>query len=126
MSLIESAKKDIQTILNSVDEFAINIKLIDTNGIEYALKGLHTKHHIKIDTDGNLINGKNAHLSVSEYDLIELNYPYRNLQGEVTLKNHTIKAKDSTGIEKLYLIDQWFPDETIGMITMILTDLSNG
>lgn len=123
MSLIEAAKNDIKAITTQLTEFAVNMKLIDLEGVEYEVKGVYSKHHIKIDTEGNIVNGKNASFSISEYVLIDLDYPYRNNKGEVYLKNHRLVVKDSTGLEKMHVIDQWFPDETIGLIVCILKDL---
>jgi hypothetical protein len=123
MSLIEAAKRDIKAITTQLTEFAVNMTLIDLEGNEYAVKGVYSKHHIKVDSEGNAMIGKNASFSISEYVLIDLDYPYRNDKGEVYLKNHELIVKDSTGLEKHHVIDQWLPDETIGLIVCILKDL---
>lgn len=123
MSLIEQAKKDWQTITTDTSGFGVVINLTTPNDSDTVeLKGLHAKHHIGIDTDGNLVNSKNAHISFSEQQLIDASYPYRNTGDEVALYNHKISVKDSTGQEKKYVIREWFPDETIGVILCILGD----
>jgi len=69
-----------------------------------------------------VVNTKNAHISFSEQQLIDALYPYRNTGDEVALFNHKIDVKDSTGNIKNYVIREWFPDETIGVILCILGD----
>jgi hypothetical protein len=68
------------------------------------------------------VNTKNAHIAISEKFLSDASYPYRNLSGEVSLKNHRIAVADSTGLVKNYVIREIFPDETIGLIVCILGD----
>jgi len=80
------------------------------------------KHHISIDTDGQVANTKNVHITVSEQLLIDESYPTRNVAGEVALKRHRIQYADSTGNQKDYIVREIFPDETVGMITCILGD----
>lgn len=122
MGLIDQAKSDIKDITSNPDEFGVSITFAAPTGEIATLNGLHSKHHMSIGTDGNMINSKNAHISVSEELLTAQNYPVRDIKGEVNLKNHKIKVKDSTGIIKDYIIREWFPDETIGLITCILGD----
>lgn len=94
---------------------ADGLKTIETTGYS-------TKHWINFDSDGNAINSKNAHICLSESDLIELEYPVRNSKGEVFLKNHRVSVKDSSSELKEYVIKEWFPNETLGLIVCILGD----
>jgi hypothetical protein len=87
------------------------------------IKGYATKHHINFDSDGLPVNTKNVHISISEDELESLNYPVRNAKGEVFLKNHIVIYKDSTGLPKTYKIEQNLPDEVLGLIVCILSDL---
>lgn len=124
MSLIDQAKEDWKTITSNTDEFGIAITLEATPYETADVIGLHTKHHLSLDTEGNPVNSRNAHISVSEALIIAANpdYPIRNAKGEVYLKNHKVTVKDSTGVAKTYVINEWFPDETIGVIVIILGD----
>ncbi len=119
MGLIDRAKSDIKDITSNPDEFGVSITFTAPTGEIATINGLHSKHHMAIDTDGNTINSKNAHISVSEDLLIAQNYPVRK-DGEVKLNDHKVSVKDSTGISKNYVIREGFPDETIGLITCIL------
>ena len=84
--------------------------------------GYNGKHWINFDSDGNAINSKSAHVCLSESDLTALGYPVRNLNNEVMLYGHKVTSKDSTGLLKNYVIKEWFPDETLGLIVCILGD----
>lgn len=120
MGLIDRAKEDWQRFTTNTNEFGVVMTLEDLEFVQYAASGLFTKHHLGIDTEGNLVNTKNAHFSISEQVLTTLNYPVRNASGEVDLKGHKLFVKDSTGIVKSFIIREFFPDETIGLIVCIL------
>lgn len=120
--LTDQAKADIEQITSNLDEFGITISLTSLTNVTVDVKGLHTKHHTDIDTDGNLVNTKNAHIAISEKFLTDAGYPVRNSAGEVSLFNHKVTVKDSTGLNKQYVIREFFPDETIGLIVCILGD----
>lgn len=121
MSLVEQAKKDIELITSTLTEWAVDATLIKPNGDEFAIKVIHTKHHIGIGTDGLPVNAKNASIAFSEGNL-PIGLSIRNAGGEVMLKNWRINVIDSTGQIKYYRISQWFPDEMIGLIVCILGD----
>lgn len=123
MSLLDQAKADWQDITTNSDEWGRSMTFTDSTGeITATVVGLHTKHHISIDPDGLPVNAKNAHISVSEQLFIDAEYPTRNTKLEVDFKGHKVEVKDSTGIVKKYVIREWFPDETIGVIAFILGD----
>lgn len=124
MGLIAQAKADIEQITSNLDEFGIEMTLTaPPPGNETAtITGLHTKIELGVDTEGNMVNSRKVHVSFSEKFLIDAAYPLRNSAGEVDLKGHKIVVKDSTGLEKNYEFKQWFPNETIGLITCILED----
>ena len=120
MSLIAQAQADIKQITSNLGEFAVDIKLINTLNENIEIQGLHTKIHLGVDTDGNMVNAKKAHISFSEDNVLALGFSIRNIKGEVDLRKWKVDVKDSTGIVKKYSIQQWFPDETIGLISVIL------
>lgn len=122
MGLIDQAKIDMKDIITDIDGFGVAMSFTAPTAQTAAITGLHTKHHLSFNSDGIAVNSKNAHCSFAEKSLTELNYPFRNAKGEVYLKGHRVNIKDSTGITKLYVIREFFPNETIGMITCILGD----
>lgn len=122
MGLREQAKKDTERITSNLNEWGIEMTFVAPTLETATIKGIHSKHHLGIDTDGNAVNSKKAHVSFSEKFLIDANYPVRNANGEVDLTGHKVSVKDSTGITKNYIMISYFPNETIGLITCILAD----
>lgn len=103
--------------------FQENIILKTANGLKtIETTGFVSKHWISFDTDGNAANSKNAHICLDESELVKLEYPVRNNQDEVYLRGHKVSTEDSTGRVKEYVIKEWFPDETLGLIVCILGD----
>ena len=119
--LIEQAKGDWQRFSSDLNGWGVDITLTAPTAEVANITGLATKHHIGVDTDGNAINTKNAHITISEQLLVDAGYPVR-VNNEVAIINHRVSYKDSTGIAKEYVIEETFPDETIGVITCILND----
>lgn len=124
MGLIEQAKEDIEDIVSDTDTgFGWTVTLTKKgSGETITLPGLYSKHHLKIDGEGNPINGKNAHLAVPEGPLVAGGYPVRNNKNEVFLKGDKVEVTDLSGIAFTYKISENFPSETTGLIVCILED----
>jgi hypothetical protein len=122
MGLMDQAKADIKQITSNAEEFGKEITLTAPDDSVATVIGLHTKHHLGVDTDGNRINTKNAHISVSESLLTDQSYPVRGSDGEVSLKNHKVSVSDSTGTFCTYRIKETYPNESTGLIVCILSD----
>ena len=123
MGLIDIINKDIKRFTTDLNGYGseITISTHDGNTVLETV-GIHVKHHVNVDSDGNVVNSKNAKVSISEDNFIQANYPYRNSGGEVNLYNHLVSAKDSTGLVKNYVIREFYADEYIGLIVCILGD----
>ncbi len=122
MSLTDRAKADVALITSNKRGWGVDIVLTAPTAQVITITGLHTKHHLAYDTDGNAVNTKKAAISFSESFLTAVNYPVRNSAGEVDFKDHLFDVKDSTGILKHYTSQSWFPDEKLGLIVVILQD----
>jgi hypothetical protein len=122
MGLLDIARKDIALITSDLSGFGESVALENPQTQEIEITGLHSKHHLGIDTDGARVNSKNAHISFSEQNVIDAGLTIRNNSGEVNLKGWKVRCKDSTGYVKLYVIREWFPSETTGLIVCILDD----
>jgi hypothetical protein len=120
MGLIADIERIWRERSSDLSEFGVALSFVAPEGQTANVNGLHTKHHLSFDTEGIAVNSRNAHVSVSEKLLTDLGYPTRNAKGEVDLQNHRVTCKDSTGIDKTYIIRQWHQNETIGVIVMIL------
>lgn len=120
MGLILQIKEDIEDITSNLEEFSVPMTLTAPNGQTASINGFHSKHHLGFNNDlGKRINSRNAHASFSEKFLTDLSYPVR-ISGQVNLEGHKLTAKDSTGNDVTYVIEQYFQDETIGLIVCIL------
>lgn len=128
MGLLEQAKQDFAAITSSLDGFGREMLLRAPTGETALIVGLHSKHHLGINTDGTPVNSKNSHVSFSETVLMAANplYPLRiGDKQEVSLKKHRVTVKDSTEVDKEYVITEFFPSETVGFIVCILGDYKN-
>jgi hypothetical protein len=121
-STLQKARRDAKKYVTK-GGFEENIILESADGLTtLATTGFVTKHWINFDTDGLAVNSKNAHITLDEDVLITANYPVRNSDLEVDLRRHKVSTPDSTGINKSYIIIEWFPNETLGLIVCILGD----
>lgn len=121
--LLERARRDIERITSNKETgWGVEMTFVAPDSTSATVVGTHTKHHLKIDTDGDPVSSKVAHVAVSEKVLIDAGYPLRNVAGEVDLRKHKVTVKDSTGNDCTYVINVWFPDETIGLIVINLGD----
>lgn len=122
MSLIAQAKADIEQITTNTDEWSVPMELINRAGETLNIKGIHTKIHLAIDTEGNPVDSKQAHVAFSEKTVTDLGWSIRNADNEVDLRGYRVNVKDSSGVVKNYIMLRWFADETIGLITCMLED----
>jgi hypothetical protein len=120
MSLLDLAKADIEQITSDPDGFTRSMVFIAPSGENAAVIGLYSEHHFAINNEGRPVNSKNAHVSVAEKFLKDLNYPLRN-GGEINMANHRVRVKiNADGQEITYVIREWFPSRTVGFIVCIL------
>jgi len=123
MGLIAQSRIDIKNIVENANDFGVPMTLLAPDYGETAvINGLHSKTHLQIDTDGNPVNAKNAHISFHENATGIGDYPIRNAAGEVDLKDHKVTVADSTGLNITYKIEDTYPNETTGLIVCLLGD----
>jgi hypothetical protein len=121
-SILQLAKRDSKKFVTS-GGFEETITMVTpTRDMEISLTGFATKHWINFDSDGNSINSKNVHICIDESLLVSKGYPVRNAKGEVSLTKHLVAFVDSSGLIKNYVVRESFPDETLGLIVLILGD----
>lgn len=121
--LLALARRDSNKIITK-GGFEVVIQLqTPSNDLTVSVSGLGSKHFINFDSDGLPINSKNVHICISESDLVSLEYPVRNAKNEVSLLNHLVVFKDSTGFDRSYKVSENYPDETLGLIVCILSSV---
>lgn len=108
----------------SVSSFNIEITLTAPSpGTETAtIKGIATNNSITFETDGQDAIGHSVHISFSELELLatNANYPVRSTAGEtaglINLENHRVSFIDSNGTTQNYIVTNYYPDTTVGII----------
>ena len=121
MSLMDRARADFKRFIADERGFGVLATFTSPTDQVKTVRVLHSKHHITVDNDGRTVNSKNGHISFAESEMTE--YTIRNDKDEVSMKNHKVTVKDSTGLDKNYKIRQAWPNETLGIIVCILDDL---
>ena len=118
---------DVQAILTDTDEYAVPVTL--TTGAAYTPMtsvtgaGLAIKHSIVVNPQtGTTVRGKTARVTISEAAWVALNYPVRNSNNVVRLKDDLVSFVDSAGITYNGIVREVYPDETTGCIVCILGD----
>jgi hypothetical protein len=127
MRLLEQARVDMRQHIESDEGFGTEITLTSPNSDVAVVTALASTHHIQINPEtGQIMNAKNVHFTVSESTLVDVAYPLRNNDNAVDLKGHRVSFVDSAGITRTYIVDEWWPDETLGVIVTQLGDYTNG
>ncbi len=120
--ILDLAKRDSKHFIKS-GGFQETITLTNVLGTQsISLTGFATKHHINFDSYGLPINSKNAHVTIDENYLTNNGYVCRNSKGEISLQKHRVSFPDSSNVIKNYIVKENFPDETLGLIVLILGD----
>lgn len=121
MSILEMCKSDVEFINSNTNDFSVLSTLRNSdNSINITVKGIHAKHHLGITPEGVPINTRVSNIAFTEKQVTDHGKSIRNSFGEVDLNGFTITVKDSTGLDKTYAIEEWYPDETVGLIVCIL------
>ncbi len=117
MSLHQQAKIDIQTITSNSLEFGVPVVFLNPDSETVTLNCIPSEHHTSFDSDGLKINSKQASVGVSELLLDASDYSYKLDTGEISFEGHLITLEGTQ-----YIAREWFPDRTIGLIIVILSE----
>ena len=120
--LFQLAKRDAKFFVTGAGFQEDIILMNPERDMRVSLTGFATKHWINFDTDGLPVNSKNVHVTIDESVLVVNGYPTRNRKGEISLLKHIVSFPDSSGVNKEYYVKENFPDETLGLIVLILAD----
>ena len=120
MSIIEKAIADVKKITSDSNGFGVTMTITAPDSSSVQFVGTYSQHHMSFDTEGLMTSSKNAHCSVSESILTGLGYTVRNANNEVALLGHRINLTDSSGTARTYVVREQYPDETVGLIVLIL------
>lgn len=117
-----NARAQAGWLRHSRSAFDFVMVLENPSGQTVQLNGIGTRHSINIDTDGNLVNSPNVHVSFHETEFNEAITeqgvtfkPIRHM-ATISLKGHFVYFPDSSGVVFKYRIQEYWPDTTVGMI----------
>lgn len=126
MGLSEMAQRDFKRFTSDSDRgFGVSFTLIAFTGETATLKGFTTDVHYKVEFDeaGKEIpvNSRTASIVFSEENLIasNSNFPLR-VDGKLSFKKCKVDFTNSTGEVQNMFVSQWFPDQKIGGIVLLL------
>lgn len=119
MNILAMAREDAKSILNE-GGFEVDITLEAPSSVTANVKGIVTTVNVPLDMDGQIVNGKLAHVSIIEKDLLDLNYPALNEKGKVYLKGHKVSYPDSNGTIITYKVDEVLSDRQLGITSLVL------
>jgi hypothetical protein len=123
MGMLEQAQADIKRIRTDPNGFTRPITFTKAdNSKTVTVYGMHAKIHMNTTTIGEVVNGKKAHVSVSESSLTDLGYVTRNDKNECSIKDDKVTVLDSVGFLCDYIIREIYPDEAVGLLVCILGD----
>ena len=123
VSFTERAKADWKRLTGDKNGWGTEINVERPDGSSPVdVVGLAIKHHLKVDGEGLVINGKNAHATISEEALTDQSYVVRDSDDEVDMEDHHLEWIDSAGFLKKYVVTEAWADEKVGVIVFVLGD----
>ncbi len=126
MSMFDVAQAAIKRITSDPGGFTRSMTFSYPDASKFAtIYGIHTKIHFAINTMGDRVNSKKAHISFSESALTDQGYVTRNAALELAIKDHFVTVIDSSGNVGRYIIIEQYPDETVGFVVCILGDVES-
>jgi len=80
------------------------------------------------DEEGVMTSSTNAHVAVTEKAFDDVGYIIRDpVTEELNLLQHSCSFVDANGVRRNYVVMEQYPDDTVGLIVMILSEAeSNG
>jgi hypothetical protein len=117
------AQKLIQRITSDPKGFGTDVIFETQDGSFTATVGcVVSKHMMATSPDGFKSISKTETLSVSEALLQAAHYPTRNDANEVSMLQHKVTWTDVSGLTCSYTVRENRPDDTFGLITLVLDD----
>lgn len=120
---METAVAAVKRIRTDPNGFTKSIQFIAADGITTAtINGMSSVIHLGVDNQGEFVNSRKAHISITESSLTDLGYTTRDQNNALILKGNRVNVMDSTGTSEKYVIREIYPDEALGLLVCILGD----
>lgn len=119
MSLMQSSIELTRRFVTYEGGFSTAIR-VERDRVVVEIRGLAYITHLALDTDGNVIASKKAHCHIIEADLVEKGLSIRGANGHIDARNLKITFTDANGTAATRLVKTAIPDETIGLVGLIL------
>lgn len=118
--LFELAGEQTKRIIEG--DWSVPITLTDSNGNTAIINGLITRHS-KLWSPENqeFVTDVNAHFSVIEKTLADTGLNPRNTEsGLIEMEDWVVEFEDNTNTKRTYTINYGEPDETVGLIKVMI------
>jgi len=124
MGILDRARADARRILSNLNGWATALHFENpANDQQADINGTFFRRTVLInDQEGTPVNTRMAHITFAEADFTPDYYEIRNAAGVVHMEGHLVSCMDSTGTLSTYIIREWHPDETLGIIRCMLGD----
>lgn len=132
MGLVDDMINDAAEITANESDFGVEILLTSETNETATVNGFTAKVNIKEynPSSDQFVMSQKVSVVVHENNILNANsnYPVRisdtssKFYREVSMRDHLVSVKDSSGILKNYIVAENHPDETLGLITLILNN----
>lgn len=127
MGLMAQIIEDAAGFISDIDGFAVPILFTTPGGtISQNINGVAINHSTTVNDFGAPIRGKTARVTISENLLNATEYPVRNTDNTIALKDHLVSWTDSAGLFYYGIITEILPDRSLGLVRCIVSDYKTG
>lgn len=120
MSLIDRAKADTRQITSNSNEFGRSCVFVAPTSETATVNAIVNQHHTAFNEMNERVNAKISTIAVSESLLTDAGYPTRNADGDVFFGKTTAGRHRVTADGQEYICREWFTDDTVGLIVLML------
>ena len=119
MSILDMAKSEIRSFIDSNDDFSIPMLITPTDGDPFEINGLAFCISEGLDEDGLPILIENSHITICEKSITDKGYTTR-VNGKLRISDWKVEFDHEVGKVKAKLSTP-IPDHTLGLLKIRLT-----
>lgn len=121
--ILDLARQQLSRHTKDENSWSIPISFTSANGLQTAsVVGVSSKQSMYMDITNYQFQNKNAHIRIVTKDIVDANpmFPIRNIYGEIDMNGCIANCKDSSDNTIKYKVVQTLPNETLGVIILLL------